>query len=113
MNTQLQSPQFSPFKKHSYDVLIEQKLEGEVIASVLGWQDCQVEAATKEDALNKLRQLLTERLQNKEIVSLEIKLPQAQHPWMKFAGMYQNNPLFKEVLADIDINRQSIDEEDE
>ncbi len=108
MNTLLQTSH-----KHSYDVLIEQKLEGEFIASVLGWQDCQVEAATKEEALNKLRQLLTKRLQNKEIVSLEIELPQTKHPWLKFAGMYQDNPLFPEVLADIAINRQSIDEERE
>lgn len=28
-----------------------------------------------------------------------------QHPWLKFAGMYQNNPLFSEVPTDIENNR--------
>ena len=29
----------------------------------------------------------------------EVKLPENQHSWHQFAGMYQNNPLFAEVLA--------------
>lgn len=97
--------------KHSYNVLIENSTHNQVKASVLEWEDCFVEAATKEEAINKLRQLLTNRLQNKEIISLEIELPPKQHPWMKFAGMHQNNPLFPEVLEEIENNRQSLDQE--
>lgn len=113
MNSPLEILQSPPSEQRTYDVLIEEKLEGRVVATVLGWQNCQVEATTKEEALNKLRQLLTKQLQQKEIVSLKIELPQNKHSWRKFAGMYENNPLFKEVLADIEINRQSIDKENE
>lgn len=100
----------TPDSKHHYDVLIEQKGQDKVTATVLGWQECQTEAATKEEALTKLRQILTTRLQQTEIVSLEIELPQSEHPWMKFARMYQNNPLFPEVLEEIQAYRQEIDE---
>ena len=99
----------TPDNKHHYDVLIEQKGQDKVTATVLGWQECQTEAATKEEALTKLRQILTTRLQQTEIVSLEIELPQSEHPWMKFAQMYQNNPLFPEVLEEIQAYRQEID----
>jgi predicted RNase H-like HicB family nuclease len=99
--------------KHNYDVLIEQKGQNKVTATVLGWQDCQTEGATKEEALNKLRQILTTRLQQTEIVSLEIQLPQPEHPWSKFAGMYQNNPLFPEVLEDIKAYRQQLDRQND
>ncbi len=43
----------------------------------------------------------------------EVKLPENKHSWHQFAGMYQNNPLFAEVLAEIETNRQCLDEEEE
>jgi predicted RNase H-like HicB family nuclease len=99
--------------KHSYEVLIKYQPEGEVSATVLGWQDCQVQGATKEEALNKLRQLLTSRLQNTEIVSLDIEIPQSEHPWMKFAGMFKDDTDFEDVLADIEAYRREVDEDSE
>jgi predicted RNase H-like HicB family nuclease len=100
-----------PSTKHSYEVLIEHQPEGQVSATLLGWQDCQVQGATKEEALNKLRHLLTTRLQNTEIVSLDIEIPNSEHPWMKFAGMFKDDPDFEDVLADIKAYRREVDEE--
>lgn len=34
-----------------------------------------------------------------------------QHPWMEFSGMYKDNPLFKDVLTEIDQCREQIDNE--
>lgn len=103
----------NPSNKRSYDVLIEKKVEGGVSATVLGWQDCQARGSTKAEALEQLRQLLTARLQNTEIVSLEIDLLKPEHPWMKFAGMFKDDPDFEDVLADIAAYRQEIDQEQE
>jgi hypothetical protein len=100
----------TPLTKQSYDVLIEYQSEGQVNATVLGLQDCQVKGVNKEDALNKLRQLLNNRLQNTEIVSLDLSIPQSKHPWMKFAGMFKDDPDFEDVLADIEAYRHEIDE---
>jgi hypothetical protein len=33
------------------------------------------------------------------------------HPWMQFAGMFQNDPQFEEMQADIQVYRQEIDRE--
>lgn len=100
-----------PSSKRRYDVLIEHQADGEISATVLGWQDCQAQAPTKEEALKTLRQLIDARLQNTEIVSLEIDLPQGEHPWMRFAGMFKDDSDFEEVLADINYYRQEIDRE--
>jgi hypothetical protein len=103
----------NPSTKHRYEVLIENPVEGEVSATVLGWQDCQARASTKAEALEQLRKLLTARLQNTEIVSLEIDLPKPEHPWMKFAGIFKDDPDFEDVLADIAAYRHDLDREQE
>ena len=46
-------------------------------------------------------------------MTLEIEPPQIEHPWMKFAGMDKNNPLFAEVLEYIEAERSQIDLENE
>ncbi|NEO50559.1 MAG: hypothetical protein F6K55_43340 [Moorea sp. SIO4A3] len=63
----------------------------------------------KKEANANIRQLLTERLAQADIISLEVESANNQHPWMEFAGMYANNPLFDEVLADIAAYRDEID----
>jgi predicted RNase H-like HicB family nuclease len=97
--------------KHNYNILIEQKGEEHFTATVLGCQQLQTEGKTKEEALEKLRQLLTTKVENAEIVSLEIDFPQAEHPWMKFAGMFKDDPDFDDFLADIEAYRKEIDAE--
>jgi hypothetical protein len=73
--------------------------------------DCKATGATKQEALTSLSQLLQKRLETAEIVTLEIELSKAEHPWMKFAGMYKDNPLFAEVQAYIEANRRKLDAE--
>lgn len=93
--------------KLNYDVLIENQEDGGVSATVLGLPDFQGSGVTKEEALKKLIQLLQER--KPEIVTLEIEPPQTEHPWMKFAGMFKDDPQFDEVLAYIEADRRELD----
>ena len=95
MTTLSTNPKTSP--KLNYDVLIEQ-IDGNFIATALGLLDCQATGTTKEQALQKLTQLLTQHLANAEIVSLEIEPPKKEHPWMKFAGMFKDDPQFDEMM---------------
>ncbi|MEH2086456.1 hypothetical protein [Nostoc sp.] len=93
--------------KLNYDVLIENKPDGGVSATVLGLPDFKGSGVTKEEALEKLIQLLQER--KPEIVTLEIEPPQTEHPWMKFAGMFKDDPQFDEMLAYIEADRRELD----
>ena len=86
--------------KLTYDVLIENQADGTVKATLLSLPECQGLGANKEEALNNLIQLFQAR--KPEIVTLEIEPDKTEHPWLKFAGMHKDNPLFTESLEDIE-----------
>jgi len=94
--------------KLNYSVLVEAKENG-YQATVWGLPDCQVFSATREEALKNLHELVNSRFQNVEIVTQEIEAAKSEHPWMKFAGMYQDNPLFNDVLSNIAAYRSELD----
>jgi predicted secreted protein len=98
--------------KLNYSVLVEEKTGG-YQATVWGLPDCQVFAKTREDAINHLRELVNTRLQNVEIITQEIELPKTEHPWMKFAGMFKDDPQFDDMLADIEAYRRELDAKQE
>lgn len=97
----------------SLNVLIENEREGGITATVLGLPDCKVKGANRQEALESLRQLLVARLEGAEIVPLEIKSPKPEHPWMKFAGKYKDDPHFDEMLEYIEAYRRELDAETE
>ncbi|BAY80170.1 hypothetical protein NIES25_66580 (plasmid) [Nostoc linckia NIES-25] len=96
--------------KVSYSVLVEAK-EGGYQATVWGLPDCQVFSATREEALQNLHELVNSRFQNLEIVTQEIAAAKSEHPWMKFAGKYKDDPQFDDMLADIEAYRRELDAE--
>ncbi|MBW4631223.1 MAG: type II toxin-antitoxin system HicB family antitoxin [Iphinoe sp. HA4291-MV1] len=108
MTTNLVNNTADNLSKLNYSVLVEEK-EGEYQATVWGLPDCQVLAATREDALKNLHELVNARLQNVEIVTQEIEQPKSEHPWMKFAGKYKDDPQFDDMLADIEAYRRERD----
>jgi predicted RNase H-like HicB family nuclease len=97
--------------EQNYSILIETPKSGGYRATALGLPNCRAKGATREIALQNVRELLTTRLSQSEIVTLKIDSPQSGHPWMQFAGMFQNDPQFEEMQADIQVYRQEIDRE--
>ena len=93
------------------NVLIKNETEGHYTATVLGLPDCKAEGAIQQQALTRLRDSVTARLTQAEVVSMEIEVTESTHPWLKFAGMFNNDPLFDEVLADIAAYRRELDAE--
>lgn len=61
------------------------------------------EGATREDALQALRNLIEGKVSaGAEIVTLDV--PVAEHPWLRFAGMFRDDPLveeWKETMAEL------------
>ncbi|AFZ14300.1 Uncharacterized protein family UPF0150 [Crinalium epipsammum PCC 9333] len=113
MNTEVATSTTNNTSKLNYTVLIEQTESGNYAATILGWSECKAEGATKEEALTKLNQVVNARLQKAEIVSLEIYNPKTEHPWMKFAGMFKDDPQFDEMLEYIEQYRRELDAEAE
>ena len=52
---------------------------------------------------------LTSLKHQAEIIPLEIEQSPPKHPWLKFAGMFRDDPLFGEVLAEIENYRRELD----
>ena len=97
----------------TYNVLVEENGGDNFQATVLGMPDCRVVAATRDQALARLQEALAQRLAKAEIVEVEVELPQQavrkEHSWKRFAGMFENDPLFEEVLEDIEAQRREDD----
>ncbi len=70
------------------------------------------EGATRDEAVDKLELLLRDRLSNGvEIVSAEVPARVVENAWVKYAGMFKDDPMFAEVLEIMKDNRRQ-DEED-
>ena len=70
------------------------------------------EGATRDEAVDKLELLLRDRLSNGvEIVAAEVPARIVENPWVKYAGMFKDDPMFAEVL-EIMKDKRRTDEED-
>ncbi|BAZ09311.1 hypothetical protein NIES4071_11190 [Calothrix sp. NIES-4071] len=110
MITKFVKNQNQDLSKVNYSILIEEK-EGGYTATVWGLPECQSEAQTREEAIQNLYEIVNTRLQNVEIVMAEIEAPHKRNPWIEFAGMYEDNPLFNEVVSNIAAYRCEMDNE--
>lgn len=99
----------------TYSVLLEENGRDGFQATALGLPECRAVASTRDQALAKLRAALAERLSKAEIVEVEIS-PQTsrqEHSWRRFAGMFEDEPLFDEVLEEIEAHRRDVDTDGE
>ena len=66
------------------------------------------EGPTREEALAKLRDQLDARLKSgAEIMGLEVPAP--PNPWVEFAGMFKDDPLFDDWQKAIEEYRREVD----
>ena len=70
------------------------------------------EGATRDEAVDKLELLLLDRLSNGvEIVAAKVPARVVENTWVKYAGMFKDDPMFAEVLEIMKDSRRK-DEED-
>jgi hypothetical protein len=90
-------------------VLIENQRENEFLATVLGLPDCQARGQTCQEALDNVQKDIATRLSNAKIVSVEINPNGSVNPWIQYAGMFEEDPYFDELLEDIEADRRVLD----
>jgi hypothetical protein len=66
------------------------------------------EGATRDEALERLSELMRRLPPGAEMRAVEIPTP---NPWIEFAGMFKDDPYFDEWQAAIAENRRKADEE--
>lgn len=96
----------------TYNVLLENEEKNQYKATVLGWSDCTARGNTRQEALNQLRQVIINRLARVEIIPIDIDEPIKEHPWLKFDGVFKNNPLFDEVIDEIKAYRAELEKDE-
>ena len=67
------------------------------------------EAPTRDEALEKLQAVLSERLASVELVQLRIPGTQKTHSWERFAGVWRDHPDAAEVVQAIAAHRRHVD----
>jgi hypothetical protein len=94
-----------------YQVLVENLNPHSFAASIIGVADCRANGRTEEEAIAKATAALSERLARGRIVTIDVNLPGEEHPLLKYAGRFKDDPTFDEYLAEIEKYRQELDAE--
>ena len=94
-------------------VLLEHKPDCCYTATLLGWPDCTAQGSTEEEALARLRQVLRERLSQAKIVRFEVEVPQAEHPVVRLAGVFKDDPFFDELQEEMAAYRRELAAQDD
>ncbi len=95
-----------------YQVFVQNRSGNHYVATVFGLPDCVAEAPTKAQALEKAKTALLERLQQGEIVNIEVGVPaSAVNPLLKHAGRFKDDPTYDAVLVEIENYRRELDAE--
>lgn len=106
-------PLITSVNKVNYEVGIKRLKNGKYQTFVLDYPSLKASANSKDEAIKKLSKRIQEFLQETEIIQLEIEINKPKDPWMKFAGMFKDDPQFDEFLQAIQDYRNEIDAEEE
>jgi predicted RNase H-like HicB family nuclease len=114
MNLQLVSQSPPDFTLH---ILLEQQPNGHTWANVPALPNCAVERSTREEALEAIQRLISERLTSVEVLPIHISpTPHSASPtpqsWQPFLGMFKDDPYFAAIADELWAKRQSEDDEE-
>jgi len=92
----------------NWNILLESTADGFTVATVLEVPDCQTTDETKEGAVEKVQQLLQKRLAKAEIIQIPVPIQPvtSENPLMKFAGIFQDDPYFMEIIKEMRAERE-------
>jgi predicted RNase H-like HicB family nuclease len=94
-----------------YTVFLRQH-DGQHYAVVPLLPSCLAQGQTREEVLHNVKVAIEEALAHMEITTVDVSLPTHQAPanrWLETAGMFQDDPLFDEMLAGVAASRRAFD----
>ncbi len=98
-------------------ILLEPQPNGHVWATVPALLNCSVEGANREEALQAIQRLLSERLATVEVLPVHISdkgetSSDSEYSWLPFLGMFKDDPYFAEIADELQAKRQIEDDEE-
>lgn len=91
----------------NWNILLESQDDGLTVATVLEVPNLQTTDETKQGAIKKVRELLQERLAKAEIIQISLPKKTNENPLMKFAGIFENDSDFQEIMSEIRAEREN------
>lgn len=91
----------------TYQVFLQLMAGNGYKATPLAFPQCEATGNTREEALSNLQSVLSARLAEGEIVTVEVG--ETEHPWRRWSGMFKDDPTFDDFLAEIDAYRREVD----
>ncbi len=106
----LNVPQSQPSTNLKVTLLVETLTSGVITASVLEFPNCRVEAQTREEAITLIKTAFLERMAHIEAISWDVPIQAHQPTWMQFAGVFEDDLDFQEIMETIRAERNSDDD---
>lgn len=91
----------------NWNILLENRDDGFTVATVLEVPNVQSIDKTKQGAIQKVRELLQERLAKAEIIQISLPEKTNENSLMKFAGVFENDSNFQEIMSEIRAEREN------
>jgi len=98
-----------------YQVLVQNLPDGLFSAFVIGVPDVVAEGATVEEALNKAKTLLRERLATSRLFTIEVEeapVGAVSNPWLETHGVLRDDTTFDDWVGEIAKYRREVDDEE-
>lgn len=88
--------------------MLESRDDGLTVATVLEVPNLRTTDKTKQGAIAKVRQLLQKRLAKAEIIQISLPKKSSEHEnsLMNFAGIFEDDPDFQEIMSKIQAERE-------
>lgn len=99
-----------PLAQLKVTLLLETLASGRFTASIFEFPGCRVEADTRETAIKQVQAAFLERLKHIEAIPWDVPISASEPAWMKFAGIFENDPDFTAIMEAIRAERTSNDE---
>jgi hypothetical protein len=97
----------------TWHLMVESLADGQVAAWVAELPDSRVVAASREAAIAQLEPLVDKRIASIDAVEFQPQLNSltaTEHPALKFIGIFENDPDFADILADMRAERELTDD---
>ncbi|GBF80317.1 hypothetical protein [Aphanothece sacrum] len=91
-------------------LLVETLKNGQFAASILEFPNFRVESPTREEAIAQIKATVLERLSHIEAISWNVPLSASPPTWIQFAGIFQDDPDFKDIMDKIRAEKTSDDD---
>jgi predicted RNase H-like HicB family nuclease len=96
-----------------YQVLLQNPSAHRYVASVIGLTGVMAEAETEEEAITKIKTVLTSQLETAKFITIEVGArtsSEQNRPEMKYAGILAHDPTFEDWMQKMSAIRQQTNE---